>query len=151
MPDTVSRETRSRMMSGIRAKDTQPEMLIRKALHARGFRYRLHVANMPGRPDMVFPRYRAVILAHGCFWHGHDCALFRLPGSRRAFWEAKICRNRERDQEVDRELAADGWRRLAVWECAMRGRGRLPHQELVARIEEWLKGSESFREIRGTG
>lgn len=151
MPDVVSWETRSRMMSGIRAKDTQPEMLIRKALHARGFRYRLHVASMPGRPDMVFPRYRAVILAHGCFWHGHDCALFRLPESRREFWEAKIRRNRERDQEVDRELAADGWRRLAVWECAMRGRGRLAHKELVARIEEWLKGSGALLEIRGTG
>ena len=151
MPDIVSREARSRMMSGIRAKDTQPEMLIRKALHARGFRYRLHVASMPGRPDMVFPRYRAVILAHGCFWHGHDCALFRLPESRREFWEAKICRNRERDQEVDWELAVDGWRRLAVWECAMRGRGRLPYQELIARIEEWLKGSDALLEIRGAG
>lgn len=151
MPDIVSQETRSRMMSGIRGKDTQPEMVLRKALHARGFRYRLHVPDMPGRPDMVFPRYRAVILAHGCFWHGHDCGLFRLPGARREFWEAKINRNRERDREVDRGLAADGWRRLAVWECAMRGRGRLTHRELVSQVVEWLKGSDALLEIRGTG
>lgn len=138
-------------MSGIRGKDTQPEMVLRKALHARGFRYRLHVPDMPGRPDMVFPRHRAVILAHGCFWHGHDCGLFRVPDSRREFWEAKINRNRERDQEVDRKLAADGWRRLAVWECAMRGRGRLERQELISQVVEWLKGSDALLAIRGTG
>ena len=151
MPDIVSQETRSRMMSGIRGRDTQPELVIRKALHARGFRYRLHAPDLPGRPDMVFPRHRAVILAHGCFWHGHDCGLFRLPGTRREFWEAKINRNRERDREVDRGLAADGWRRLAVWECAMRGRGRLAHQELISQVVEWLKGSDALLEIRGTG
>lgn len=151
MPDIVSQETRSRMMFGIWGKDTQPEMVLRKALHARGFRYRLHVPDMPGRPDMVFPRHRVVILAHGCFWHGHDCGLFRVPDSRREFWEAKINRNRERDQEVDRKLAADGWRRLAVWKCAMRGRGRLARQELVSQVVEWLKGSDALLEIRGTG
>ena len=81
-------------MSAVRSRDTQPELVIRRGLHARGFRYRLHSAELPGKPDIVLPKYHAVVLVHGCFWHGHDCALFRTPGTRRKFWEAKIARNR---------------------------------------------------------
>lgn len=149
MPDVVDARTRSRIMSGIRAKNTRPEMLVRRSLHARGFRYRLHVGSIPGKPDIVFPKYRAVILAHGCFWHGHDCDLFRLPDTHREFWKAKIDRNRARDLEVSREIKVAGWRCLTVWECAMRGRGRMDHPSLISRIVEWLTGSESLLEIKG--
>ena len=88
-------------MSGIRGRDTKPEKLIRSALHRLGFRFRLQSKKIPGRPDLVLPKFRAAVFVHGCFWHGHDCPLFRLPGTRRAFWDAKIKRNRERDTEVN--------------------------------------------------
>ena len=123
MPDIVDPETRSRMMSNIRGKDTKPELLIRHALHAKGLRYRLHVKDIPGRPDMVFPRFRAVVFVHGCFWHGHDCSLFHLPGTRTKYWKEKIEKNRKRDNEVAAMLLDSGWRYLVVWECAIRGRG----------------------------
>ena len=93
MADVVDRKTRSRMMSGIRGKNTRPELLIRKGLHARGFRFRLHDKRLPGKPDLVLPKYSAVIFVHGCFWHGHDCHLFKWPQSRREFWRKKITRN----------------------------------------------------------
>ena len=94
MPDIVDSATRSRMMAGIRSTNTRPELAIRKALHAAGFRYRLHPRDVPGKPDMAFARYRAAVFVNGCFWHGHDCPLFRLPDTRREFWSAKIERNR---------------------------------------------------------
>lgn len=137
-------------MAGIRGRNTKPELLIRRALHARGFRYRLHSPNVPGRPDMVFPRFGAVIFAHGCFWHGHDCPLFRLPGTRRDFWEAKIARNRARDAEVAEALRAARWRSLTVWECAMRGPGRLDFEDLIGRIANWLTGQGATTAIRGS-
>lgn len=137
-------------MAGIRGADTKPEMLLRRALHARGFRYRLHGKHLPGRPDIVLPRHRAVIFTHGCFWHGHDCPLFRLPGTRREFWEAKIARNRERDAEVAEALRAAGWRRLTVWECAMRGRGRLEPGAMLDAVAGWITGGEVALEIRGS-
>ena len=137
------------MMAGIRGQNTQPEIRIRKALHARGFRYRLHVAGLPGRPDIVLPRYRSVILVHGCFWHGHDCPLFRLPATRTDFWQAKISRNRERDEEVLAKLAAHDWRCLTVWECAFRGPGQRGFEQVVDMAEEWLTVGEVKSEIRG--
>ena len=149
MPDVVDARTRSRMMSGIRGKDTKPELLIRRALHARGFRYRLHAPNVPGKPDMTLPKFRAAVFVHGCFWHGHDCPLFRLPGTRTEFWKAKIARNRARDGEVAAMLSASGWRRLVVWECALKGRGRLPFETLIHRIADWLEGTEDALEARG--
>ena len=149
MPDVVDASTRSRMMSGIRGKDTKPELLIRHALHAKGFRYRLHAPNVPGKPDMVFPKFRAVVFVHGCFWHGHDCPLFRLPGTRTEFWKTKIERNRTRDEEVAATLSESGWRRLVVWECALKGRGKLPFETVIHRIVDWLHGSANTFETRG--
>src|SRR3546814_1711336 len=105
-------------MSRIRSKDTKPELQLRRGLHAAGLRYRLHPQELPGRPDIVFPRYRAVVLVNGCFWHGHDCQLFRMPATRRDFWNAKIRRNQERDTQTVRALLDEGWRVLTVWECA---------------------------------
>src|SRR5690349_10285250 len=102
------------MMAGIRGADTRPERAVRSALHRRGFRYRLHARNVPGKPDMVFPAYHAAVFIHGCFWHGHDCRFFRLPDTRREFWERKIGGNRERDLKVRSLLADAGWRQFIV-------------------------------------
>ena len=124
VPDIVDAATRSRMMAGIPGKNTRPELQIRKALHRMGFRYRLHASRIPGRPDMVFKSYNAVVFVHGCFWHGHNCRFFRLPKTRSHFWRAKITQNRARDV-IARNLIADlGWRQLVVWECALRGQGK---------------------------
>lgn len=137
-------------MSSIRGKNTKPELLIRKALHARGYRYRLHARDLPGKPDLVLPKWKAVILVHGCFWHGHNCHLFKMPSTRTAFWSEKIRKNRERDEVVQRELREAGWRMLAIWECAIKGRARLEFEDLMHRICSWIRGSESEAVIEGT-
>ena len=149
MPDIVDGRTRSRMMSGIRSGNTKPELLIRKGLHALGFRYKLHDRNLAGRPDMVFPRYRAAVFVHGCFWHGHDCPLFKLPETRRDFWLSKIERNRERDERVLEQLYASGWRTLTVWECSIRGRYRIGLPETLQTVAGWLQSDELAGSIRG--
>ncbi|MFN4202420.1 MAG: very short patch repair endonuclease [Tabrizicola sp.] len=149
MPDIVDPQTRSRMMSGIRGKNTQPELLVRKGLHARGFRFRLHAANVPGRPDLVLARYRAAIFVHGCFWHGHECHLFRLPSTNTAFWREKIGRNKDRDMQVRDQLAVSGWRVMIIWECAIKGRTRLDPAALLDRVAAWLRGDGQSCEIAG--
>lgn len=98
MADTVPPDVRSRMMAGIKAKDTKPELIIRRGLHAMGFRFRLHAKGLPGKPDLVLRKYRAVIFVNGCFWHGHECVLFKWPKSRADFWREKINRNRHNDR-----------------------------------------------------
>jgi DNA mismatch endonuclease (patch repair protein) len=137
------------MMAGIRGANTKPEMLVRRGLHALGFRFRLHGRKMPGKPDLVLPRYSAVIFVHGCFWHWHDCQLFKWPKTRHEFWRDKIEGNSERDSRAEAELKATGWRVLKVWECALRGRTRLEPQELIARAASWLRSAEPEGEIRG--
>lgn len=149
MADIVTPEVRSRMMSGIRGRDTRPELAIRRGLHGRGFRFRLHAADVPGKPDLVLPRFHAAIFVHGCFWHHHDCHLFRMPSTRPEFWTQKIEGNVRRDQIVREQLEATGWRCLVVWECALKGKTRLGIDESVSRIVEWLRGSDPFLEIRG--
>src|SRR4051812_49060866 len=121
MADVVSPEVRSRMMGGIRGKNTKPELLLRRGLHSAGFRFKLHDPVLPGKPDLVLPRRHAVLFAHGCFWHGHGCHLFKWPTTRVDFWRAKISRNQQVDARVDEELKKAGWRRGIVWECALRG------------------------------
>src|SRR4051812_40621705 len=118
------------MMSGIRGKNTKPELLVRSELHKRGFRFRLHVRDLPGHPDIVLPKWKTAILVHGCFWHGHDCHLFRLPATRRKFWRAKIQRNQVTDERVVESLREHGWKVAVVWECALKGRARLARDEL---------------------
>ena len=150
VPDIVDRETRSRMMSGIRGKDTRPEKIIRSGLHARGLRYRLHDKTLPGRPDLVFPKYGAVIFVHGCFWHGHDCHLFKWPQSNLQKWLEKIEANRRRDGEVIDRLLDDGIRVLVIWECALKGKTRLEPTALISQAEDWLKkGSNEYHIICG--
>ena len=149
--DTVSHEVRSRMMSGIRTRNTKPEVLFRKGLHRRGYRYRLHPSYVPGKPDFVLPRHRVAAFVHGCFWHQHDCALFKMPSTRREFWRTKLDRNRERDKEVAERVALAEWRLLTVWECAIRGRYQIGLDRALEQVEQWLPTTEQAIEIRGTG
>ena len=149
MVDIVSAEVRSRMMSGIKGKDTKPELIIRKDLHAAGFRYLLHDKRLPGKPDMVFPKWQAVIFVHGCFWHGHDCHLFRLPATRTTFWRDKIAGNVERDRKAIESLDKSGWRTGLVWECALKGKARLPIADVIVDIANWLEGNSNRFTIRG--
>ncbi|MFM7011408.1 MAG: very short patch repair endonuclease [Betaproteobacteria bacterium] len=147
MVDVVDSATRSRMMSGIRGRNTKPEILIRSLLHRQGFRFRLHVRDMPGKPDIVLPRYRAVVFVHGCFWHGHNCPLFKLPGTRPDFWSEKIERNQNNDNRAKAALLADGWRVGVIWECALRGAGK--NIEGVAQsLAEWLRSDTPLIEVR---
>ena len=136
-------------MSGIRGRDTRWEVALRKGLFRRGFRYRTHSTAAIGKPDILFPKYRAAVFVHGCFWHGHDCHLFRVPTTRREFWTAKIERNRTRDRDVTIALAKTGWRQLIVWECAVRGKCRFPLDAVIDEMEGWLTKGHPSRELRG--
>jgi DNA mismatch endonuclease, patch repair protein len=150
LADVVDPVTRSRMMSGIRGKNTKPELTIRKALHARGFRYRIHCKDLPGNPDMCLPKYRAVIFVHGCFWHGHDCHLFKWPKTRPEFWKAKIERNQSVDSQVKDRLLSTGWRVATVWECSLRGRAAdQQFDNLVCSLSDWICSDAEFLEIMG--
>ncbi|MEO7247170.1 MAG: very short patch repair endonuclease [Novosphingobium sp.] len=142
MADIVSPAVRSRMMAGIGNANTKPEMIIRRGLHALGWRYRLHAKGLPGRPDLVFPSRRAVIFVQGCFWHGHDCVLFRWPATRAEFWRTKISGNITRDHRVRGELLELGWRVVDVWECTLKGRNRRPVDEVITGCAAFLEGKE---------
>lgn len=140
MADVVDVATRSRMMAGIRSKNTKPETMVRKGLHARGFRYSLHPKNLPGKPDIVMPKWRVAIFVHGCFWHMHGCSLSKMPASNAAFWDSKLAANRHRDEYVKQQLAQAGWRTATVWECATRGKTaieKLP--DLLDRLANWIR------------
>ena len=138
MNDIVDKQTRSRMMSRIRGKDTKPELLVRSYLHRRGFRFKLHPKNLPGKPDIVLPKYHAVILVHGCFWHRHtDCKFAYNPKTRQEFWQEKFNRNVERDEEVRQALQDAGWRVLVVWECGL-GKNKIREKGLES-VAEWIK------------
>ncbi len=147
MTDIVDLATRSRMMAGIRAKNTRPEILIRRSLHSHGLRYKLHDKSLPGRPDLVFPKYRAVIFVHGCFWHGHDCDRFRLPKTRVEFWGQKILKNRARDLAVKNALEHDGWRIAVIWECSLKKTARHLDEKQITQIKEWLVSDRPSFEI----
>jgi DNA mismatch endonuclease, patch repair protein len=137
------------MMAGIRATHTKPELAIRRGLHRRGYRFRLHSRKLPGKPDLVFPRWKAAILVHGCFWHGHGCELFKWPRSREDFWREKITGNRRRDELALAKLRSAGWRVLTIWECAMKGPARIGVETAVERAAEWLVSDAKTGEIRG--
>ena len=117
MTDRVSKEDRSRMMAAVRGKNTAPELYVRHRLFAAGFRYRLHVSAMPGRPDLILPRYRTVVFVHGCFWHGHTCARGNRPDNNAEFWNAKLDGNLRRDRRNLEALEAAGWRCIVLWQC----------------------------------
>ncbi len=149
MADILDRGARSRLMARIRSRDTRIEVAVRKALFARGYRYRINVGRLPGRPDIVLAGRRVAIFVHGCFWHGHDCALFRIPLTNRPFWEAKIARNRERDIEAGARLRKAGWRVATVWECAVRGKGMDGLAGVTAKLSVWMEGRTAAIGIRG--
>lgn len=138
--DTLTPTQRSQRMARVRGKNTSPEMAVRRLTHSLGYRFRLHRKDLPGRPDLVFPRHRAVILVHGCFWHRHPdpaCPLARLPKSRLSFWLPKLERNRARDCENREALARDGWRVLELWECELKDR-----TETAERVRSFLSGED---------
>jgi DNA mismatch endonuclease (patch repair protein) len=144
MPDVVPPDVRSRMMSGIRGKDTKPEMLLRSQLHRRGLRFRVHDKRLPGRPDIVFPGRRAVVFVNGCFWHGHEgCKYFKVPDTRREFWLDKINTNRSRDARSVAALEEAGWRVCVVWECATRRKAA----EAVDAVELWVGAGAGELEV----
>ena len=150
MVDIVDSITRSRMMAGIKSRNTKPELLIRSLLHNRGFRFRLHVKDLPEKPDIVLPKYHSVIFINGCFWHGHqECHLFRLPATRTEFWQEKIYRNQTNDSRAIDLLLANNWRVCIVWECSIRGAKKDP-EKVISTIAEWLTGDELFLEVRET-
>lgn len=137
-------------MARVGSKDTKPELLIRKGLHALGFRYRLHVKHLPGKPDMVFPRYKAVIQINGCFWHGHSCRLYRFPKSNTEYWNTKIAYNIQRDGRNKQSLVDTGWRVLTIWECAVKGREKLELPKVLEMASGWLRSAVTVSEIEGT-
>lgn len=146
MADIVDEQTRSRMMAGIRGKDTKPELALRQALHARGFRFRLHAKNVHGRPDLVFPKHRAVIFVHGCFWHRHEgCRYTTSPSTRPEFWHAKFEANVARDSAVRATLLETGWRVAMVWECALRKTDQV--QTTAGILSTWLLSEREQIEI----
>lgn len=147
MTDVLNSKQRSYCMSRIRGKNTQPERLVRRGLFALGFRYRLHRRELPGRPDLVFPMYRAVIFVNGCLWHGHRCHMFKWPTKRAEFWRNKILRNCEKDFNTRRELLKSGWRVMTVWECTLRGRMRRDADEVFSAIATWLRSDQQESEI----
>lgn len=147
MTDVVDSQTRSRMMAGIKGKNTRPEILVRSALHRRGFRFKLHDKNLPGKPDLVLLKYKAVINIHGCFWHGHDCKFFKVPSTRTDFWLSKINGNRSRDGLQKEALLEQGWRVLTVWECALRGKKADTLQLTIDSISAWLTSKSPIASI----
>lgn len=120
MVDTLSTAERSERMSRVRGKNTKPELTVRRLVFGLGYRYRLHRKDLPGKPDLVFPGRKAVILVHGCFWHLHDCGKYKIPQTKADFWQAKLRRNVERDAEVLNLLRQRGWRVLTLWECELK-------------------------------
>ncbi|WP_288941708.1 very short patch repair endonuclease [uncultured Roseovarius sp.] len=147
--DIVSASVRSRIMASIHGKNTRPEIAIRSALHQRGFRFRLHRKDLPGKPDLVFTGHNAVLFVHGCFWHGHDCHLFRWPKSRKEFWREKIEKNIERDRLQQVSLTEAGWRIATVWECALRGKASQPFDCVIDQCSIWLKSDVKTLEVKG--
>ena len=150
MTDIVDRATRSRMMAGIGSRNTNPEVILRQALHARGLRFRLHNRTLPGTPDLVFPRFEAVCFVHGCFWHRHPgCRFTTTPATRTEFWQEKFEVNVDRDRRKRIELLKAGWRVAIIWECALRKGGEIG---AASELEHWLRGkSPEFETRRGSG
>jgi DNA mismatch endonuclease (patch repair protein) len=145
MIDVVDKITRSRMMAGIRGKNTKPELDLRRALHRGGLRYRLHVGGLPGRPDIVLPRHHAIIEVHGCFWHRHEhCTFCTTPASNVGFWKSKFGETVKRDKLNREALRKLGWKVAIVWECSVKDEGA---EAVARRIAAWIQSGRSFKEI----
>jgi DNA mismatch endonuclease (patch repair protein) len=150
MTDVLSPGQRRLNMSRIKGKNTKPEMVVRRGLHARGLRYRLHDRTMPGRPDLVFPKSQTAVFVHGCFWHAHGCALSKAPATRPEFWQNKLTANALRDRVAIEALQMGGWRVLVIWECAIRGSARWNESELIDLAARYIQsGGETMLELKG--
>jgi DNA mismatch endonuclease (patch repair protein) len=150
MADVVTPKKRSQMMAGIKGGNTKPEIRVRSLLHKAGYRFRIAGKKLPGRPDIVLPKYNAVVFVHGCFWHGHEfCNLFRLPKSRKSFWSKKIGGNIIRDEINIARLQEAEWRVCTVWECALKGRNRLNEERLLKNLVGWVSSDSLVKTIRG--
>lgn len=150
MTDLFSKKKRSEIMSKVRGKDTSPELLIRKHLFSLGFRYRLHVSSLPGKPDLVFPKYRCVVFIHGCFWHGHSCKK-TFPQENKKYWKQKINGNIKRDAKNIENLKEIGWRTIVIWECSISGKRKISLILLGKQISKLLKSSIKYKEIQPKG
>jgi DNA (cytosine-5)-methyltransferase 1 len=142
--DTVDKKTRSKIMASVGQSDTGPEMFVRRTLHKHGLRYRLHDKTLPGSPDLVFPRHKAVVFVHGCFWHSHGCRLSTIPSVRRKFWADKFRTNKKRDRENIRSLIDEGWRVMVVWQCAIK---KSKNGRLGSKVARWIRSKEQYGEI----
>ena len=135
MPDIYSKSKRSQIMSKISGKETKPEIIVRKYLFSKGFRFRKNDKRLPGKPDIVLSKYRTVIFVHGCFWHGHDCKAGKLPKTRKDFWNKKISDNRKRDFRNIMEMQEQGWRVIIVWECDLKNKSKFESRMRRLQIE----------------
>lgn len=144
--DTVDKATRSHIMSRVGQKNTGPEMRLRKALHHYGLRYRLHDKRLPGSPDIVFPRFKAVLFVHGCFWHSHGCEASTIPKTHKKYWIEKFESNVERDRKNKENLLEEGWRMMVVWECVLKGKN-LDLESVVRTVSDWLRSETRFSEF----
>lgn len=149
MVDVHTPIQRSRNMAAIKGKNTKPELMIRKELHRLGFRYRIHYAALPGSPDLVFPKYKAVIQINGCLWHKHECHIFKWPEKNAEFWREKIEKNFIRDSNNSDRLSSLGWKSLVIWECALKGRNKIPLDHVIGSIVLWLRTEHENKELRG--
>ena len=140
MTDTVNTAQRSAIMSKVKGKNTKPEMALRKGLFSLGFRYRIHCDSLPGKPDMVFPKYKSVIFVHGCFWHSHGCSRSRIPKTNSIYWKSKILKNAKRDRVHIEKLNEMGWRVIVVWECDLT---KKMIDKTVGEINGWLKNRKN--------
>lgn len=150
--DIVDKETRSRMMAAVKGRNTRYEIAIRKRLFSKGFRYRINVKRLPGRPDIVLSKYKAIIFINGCFWHYHGCNVSRLPKSRTDWWREKLEKNRQRDIKNLKELISTGWRVLIIWECSFRRSGLHKESEFDRICEiasDFIVSDVKFFEIHG--
>jgi DNA mismatch endonuclease, patch repair protein len=148
LTDIVDKPTRSRMMSRITGRDTRPELIIRKALHRRGFRFRLHMKGLPGKPDLILPAYRTAIFVNGCFWHCHECSYFRLPKSNQEFWRAKLGANVLRDVKNTQKLLDGNWYVATIWECVIRDQSIEFVEEKIEMLCNWLTRKKYRRQCK---
>ena len=135
MADSLSKEKRSWLMSRIKGVNTKPETLVRKFLFSKGFRYRLHRSDLPGKPDLILPKYNAIVFVHGCFWHQHtNCKISHQPKTNTSYWSVKLKKNVKRDQKVRKELIISGWRVFVIWECELKNNGEKVLEKLSKKI-----------------
>jgi len=135
MADTFSENERTRIMSAVKSADTKPELIVRKFLFSNGLRFRKNVPNLPGKPDIVLPKYKTIVLIHGCFWHGHGVCGKTIPASNREYWTSKISRNIQRDKQNEQALLSLGWRVITLWECQLKNK-QLSQQTLISLVSQ---------------